>query len=191
MPSRGKAGGATDTDHPRDDWGCMSDTDDHLLRVYLHDHLASSAGGVDLARRVAKNHQDTPWAAQLQRLAESVERDKEGLEQVLSSLGMSDHHVHEAFVWAAEKVSRLKPNGQLTGRSPLSSLVELEAWRVALEGKRAGFTTLRLLAEHDDRLDKEMLDELVSRGQEEADEVEEIRKQIAPTVFRTDTHQEA
>jgi hypothetical protein len=158
-------------------------TDDRLLRIYLHDHLAGAAGGVDLSRRIAENHKDTPWAAQLQRLAASVEQDKEGLKKILSSLDMPDHHVHEAFAWAAEKLGRLKPNGQLTGRSPLSSLIELETWRIALEGKRAGFTTLRILADHDERLDKQLLDDLIARGQAEADEVEEIRQQVAALVF--------
>jgi hypothetical protein len=166
-------------------------TDDRLLRIYLHDHLAGAAGGVDLARRIADNHQDTPYAAALGRLADEVEQDRDGLQQVLKSLDMPDHHVHEAFAWMAEKVARLKPNGQLVGRSPLSSLVELETFRIALEGKRAGFTTLRLLADHDSRLDKALLDTLVARGQDEADRVEEIRRQVAATVFRTDTPQEA
>src|SRR3954452_17062936 len=151
-------------------------TDDRLLRIYLHDHLAGAAGGVDLSRRIAENHNDTPWAAQLARLAASGEQDHEALRQILSSLELPDHHVHEAFAWMVEKVSRRKPNGQLPGRSPLSSLEELEVWRIALEGKRAGFTTLRLLAEHDERLDKQLLDDLIQRGQEEADEVEEIRQ---------------
>ena len=34
----------------------------------------------------------------------------------------------DGAAWVAEKLGRLKTNGQLTGYSPLSRLVELEAW---------------------------------------------------------------
>lgn len=165
-------------------------TDDHLLGIYLHDHLAGSAGGVDLVRHIAKAHAGTPYEPQLKRLAADVEEDRSSLKQILDKLGLPDHHVHEAFAWVAARAARLKPNGQLVGRSPLSSLEELETFRIALEGKRAGWVTLRLLSENDDRLDKDQLDVLIARGIDQADRVEELRQQIAPHVFRTGSQQE-
>jgi hypothetical protein len=167
-----------------------STTDDNLLRVYLHDHLAGSAGGVDLARRIARVHEGTPYEAPLKRLASDVEEDRESLKQILDKLDLPDHHVHEAFAWVAAKAARLKPNGQIVGRSPLSSLEELETFRIALEGKRAGWVTLRLVADHDDRLDKDQLDTLIARGVDQADRAEDLRQQIAPRVFRTDAQHE-
>ncbi|HEY5356166.1 MAG TPA: hypothetical protein VIJ82_00465 [Streptosporangiaceae bacterium] len=40
--------------------------------------------------------------------------------------------------WLAEKAGRLKFNGRLRARSPLSNLVELELLRLGVEGKAAG-----------------------------------------------------
>ena len=160
-------------------------TDDRLLSVYLHDHLAGAAGGVELVRRAAKEQRDTPVGPGLALLAKDVEQDQESLRSMLSDLGLPDHHVHEAFTWLAEKAMRLKPNGQLVGRSPLTSLIELETIRIALEGKRAGWVSLRLLAEHDARLDKNRLDELIARGVDQADRAEELRRTVASTVFLT------
>ena len=40
-----------------------------------------------------------------------------------------------AGAWTAEKFGRLKPNGQLTGYSPLSRLVELEGLKLGITGK--------------------------------------------------------
>ncbi|MDX6227075.1 MAG: hypothetical protein QOI76_465 [Frankiales bacterium] len=165
-------------------------TDDRLLSVYLHDHLAGSAGGVELANRVAKAHADTPIGPALSRLAREIEQDRDALRQVLSDLRMPEHHVHEGLTWLAEKAARLKPNGQLIGRSPLSSLIELETMRIALEGKRAGWDTLRLLADDDERLDPGRLEALIARTIDQADRVEELRQAIARTVFRVDSSQE-
>lgn len=37
--------------------------------------------------------------------------------------------------WIAEKIGRLKPNGQLRGYSPLSRLIELEGLYIGISGK--------------------------------------------------------
>jgi hypothetical protein len=44
--------------------------------------------------------------------------------------------------WSAEKVGRLKLNGQLTGYSPLSRLEELEILSLGVEGKLAMWRAL-------------------------------------------------
>jgi hypothetical protein len=158
-------------------------TNDRLLGIYLHDHLAGAAGGVDLVKRAAKEQEGEPEGPGLARLVQDVEQDQSSLRQILSDLGMADHHAHEAFAWLLEKAGRLKPNGQLVGRSPLSSLVELETIRIALEGKLSGWVSLRLLADHDDRLDVGKLDELIVRGKDQCDRAEAMRRAVASRVF--------
>ena len=160
-------------------------TDDHLLGVYLHDHLAGAAGGLELVRHAADEQRDTPAGPVLARLAVDVEQDRDSLREILTDLGMADRHPHETLTWLGEKALRLKPNGQLLGRSPLTSLIELETLRVALEGKRAGWVSLRLLADNDSRLDAAQLDTLIARGIEQADTVEELRRVVAADVLRT------
>jgi hypothetical protein len=66
--------------------------------------------------------------------------------------------------WIGEKAGRLKSNGRLFTRSPLSDLEELEMLRLGIEGKAAGWRTLRTLADTDTRLDPQRLDELISRA---------------------------
>ena len=55
--------------------------------------------------------------------------------------------------WIGEKAGRLKFNGRLFTRSPLSRLEELELLRLGVEGKAAGWRTLRVLADTDQRLE--------------------------------------
>lgn len=81
------------------------------------------------------------------------------------------------------RTGRLKLNGRLRGRSPLSGLLELELLRLGVEGKAAAWKTLRTLAERDDRLDAERLDELVARAGRQAEALERLRGRAAVEVF--------
>lgn len=46
--------------------------------------------------------------------------------------------------WAVEKLGRLKPNGQLTGYSPLSRMVEMEVLLIGITGKTGMWRALAL-----------------------------------------------
>jgi hypothetical protein len=76
---------------------------------------------------------------------------------------------------SARRPARLKFNGYFLTRSPLSSLEELEILRLGVEGKAAGWRTLRILAETDKRLDSGRLDELIARARRQADLLEDLR----------------
>jgi hypothetical protein len=55
--------------------------------------------------------------------------------------------------------------------------------RLGVEGKAAGWRTLRALADADMRLDPEQLDELMSRARRQADQLEELRVRAAEQVI--------
>jgi hypothetical protein len=80
-------------------------------------------------------------------------------------------------------VARLKPNGHVLTRSPLSRVVELEALRLGVEGKAAGWRTLRARAERDSRLDATRLDTLIDRATRQIDELERLRVRAVVTAF--------
>ena len=61
---------------------------------------------------------------------------------------------------------RTELNGHLLTRSPLSSLEELELLRLGVEGKAAGWRTLRELAQSGPRLDRARLDGPISRARQ-------------------------
>jgi hypothetical protein len=56
--------------------------------------------------------------------------------------------------------------------------------RLGVEGKAAGWRTLRTLAETDTRLDPGRLDELISRARRQADLLEDLRIGAADQVIR-------
>jgi hypothetical protein len=153
-----------------------------LLGIYLNDHLAGATGGAELARRVAGSHQGDPGGA-LQRFAAEVAQDRAALLEIMAALGIPVRSYKVCAAWIGEKAARLKLNGHLLARSPLSSLEELEMMRLGVEGKAAGWRTLRALAETDTRLDSGQLDELISRARRQADLLEELRVSAAGKVI--------
>lgn len=152
------------------------------LGIYLNDHLAGATGGLELARRVTRaGHVPAP-PAELRQFAQEVAEDRDALLQMMGALGISVRGYKVWAAWAGEKAGRLKPNGHLATRSPLSNLEELELMRLGVEGKAAGWRTLRVLADRDRRLDAAQLDELISRARRQADFLEESRIKAARQV---------
>ena len=155
----------------------------NLLHIYLTDHLAAAAGGVALARRVARSHSDTGDAERLQRLADDIAADRGALQEILRSLGLPARRYKSMAVWAAEKGGRLKLNGRLVRRSPLSDLVEVEALRLAVEGKAAGWRTLLTVADQEPGLDAGQLRTLLERATAQAELLQELHEKAARRAF--------
>ena len=155
-----------------------------LLGVYLNDQLAGSTAGMGLARRIAASAEHTPApAGVLKRFAAEVTEDRATLVRIMAALGIRVRGYKMYAAWAGEKLGRLKPSRCLPGRSPLCSLEELEIMRLDVEGKAAGWRTLRSLADRDSRLDAGRLDELIARAAGQADLLETLRADMAERIF--------
>jgi hypothetical protein len=145
--------------------------------VYLNDHLAGSTAIVELVRRAAREHEGTELGGFLARLGADISQDRQALRQVMDAAGARPDFLKILAAWAAEKVGRLKLNGRLTGRSPLSPFVELEAIEVGVYGKLLLWQVLR------DRRPSGAgavdLGELIRRAQRQLDEVERHRRDAA------------
>ncbi len=153
--------------------------DEKLLRIYLNDHLAGSIAGLELARRCRSNNRGTPLAEFLTELIDDIDADKLELESLMESLGVPKDRLKQATAWAAEKVGRLKLNGQLTGYSDLSRLVELEGLCLGVEGKASLWRGLKRIAGQDPRLATTDLDRLLKRAEEQRERLEERRLEAA------------
>src|ERR1700709_2381612 len=114
----------------------MSRDPSRYLGIYLNDHLAGAAVGVRVASRLHQSNEEEPELAKpLAKVRAEIEADRATLEGLLESLGIRRGQVEPALASVAEKLGRLKPNGQLAGYSPLSRLVELELLLVGVNGK--------------------------------------------------------
>ncbi len=161
----------------------MKPAADNLLGIYLNDHLAGATAGAELARRMARSHRGREDSGPLNRLAAEIAQDRSALTDIMATLGVTVRAYKVGAAWIGEKAGRLKFNGHLLTRSPLSDLEELEILRLAVEGKAAGWRTLRARADTDARIDAGRLDELISRASRQVQELEELRVRAASRVL--------
>lgn len=106
-----------------------------LLAIYLNDHLAGSIVGVQLARRARAGNEGTELGRALAEVGAEIEADQATLRRLMEHLGVAESKVKRAGAWLAERLGRLKLNGQLRGYSPLSRVVELEGLCGGIAGK--------------------------------------------------------
>jgi hypothetical protein len=157
-----------------------------FLGIYLNDHLAGATGGVGLARRLsAAADPGSESARVLSTLADEIAQDRVALIKIMGKLGIPVRGYKVFAGWAGEKAGRVKLNGHLLTRSPLSALEETELLRLGVEGKAAGWRSLRSLAERDSRLDAGRLDELIDRAKRQSDTLETLRVAVAERVLAT------
>ena len=153
------------------------------LEIYLNDHLAGACGGVELARRLrASNRDDAVFGEPLSRVCAEIEADRIVLAQVIDGLGYSRSKVKPAAAWVAEKLGRLKLNGQLRGYSPLSRLIELEGLLIGITGKIGLWQTLTEL-DIDQRLNTDF-QQLAERAGAQRAAVDDLHRLAAAAVER-------
>lgn len=156
-----------------------------LLGIYFNDHLAGSTAGMEVAKRSAGSNKGTGYGAFLRKLAKEIEEDRESLKGIMRRLEFGEDIPKKVGAWMFEKVGRLKPNGQITGYSPLSRVVELEGLALGVTGKLGLWKALRELVDEEPRLDAAELDTLRERAERQQAELEEYRLRAAGEAFRS------
>ncbi|HEX7307975.1 SRPBCC family protein [Lentzea sp.] len=146
-----------------------------LLGIYINDHLAGATAGSELARRISRTHPE------LRVLADDLEADRKELLDFMREVGVEARPHKAALGWLSEKAGRLKLNGRVLGRSPLSDVLEQEGLRVVIEAKAAMWRTLRTLRS----FDEERLERLGRRAAEQAELVDAYRVRQVPKAFHS------
>ncbi|MBA3262953.1 MAG: hypothetical protein H0T69_10905 [Thermoleophilaceae bacterium] len=153
------------------------------LKIYLNDHLMGSTTGVELVRRIADGHEGEELGTFAAALAEEIEADRDALLDIMRTLDASRDQVKVAAGWIAEKVGRLKLNGELRGSSPLSPVVELEGLSMGIEGKRLLWVALAETEGVAQRVGAERLQKLIERAEQQREGVERRRREAARRAF--------
>ena len=157
----------------------MAEVKTELLAIYLQDHLAGATAAVELCRRAAGAHQGSSLGDVLEVLTLEATSDRQALVDLMALMEVPPDRIKIAAAWLGEKVGRLKLNGALMRRSPLSDVVELEAMRMALEWKAAGWRVLRALSDSEPRLAAADLEGLLARAADQITRVEDLRLTVA------------
>lgn len=116
---------------------------DDRLAIYLADHRAAALGGEHLARRCAEANPDNEVGRYLRDvLLPAIELDQRILDDVMRAAGARRSPVKDLSARIGVALGGLKPNGQLTGYSPLSRVIELEALIAGVVAKRSLWITV-------------------------------------------------
>jgi hypothetical protein len=105
------------------------------LVVYLRDHRSGATAGVRLAAR-CRDHAVAAERAELAALAADISTDRDSLDRMMDELGIRPSWLKVTLAAIGERISRLKLNGRLLGRSPLAPLLEAEALAAGVFTKR-------------------------------------------------------
>jgi hypothetical protein len=154
------------------------------LAIYLNDHLAGSIVGTELAKRALRENRGSELEETLEWLLGQILEDRATLERLMEELGVAKSRVKGTLALALERVGRLKPNGQVTGYSPLSRLVELEGLMLGVTGKLALWESLREIAGDEPGLADFDLDGLAERARTQLERVRAERLKAAKLALR-------
>jgi hypothetical protein len=158
--------------------------DGKLLAIYLNDHLAGATLGIELTRRSLRSNANTELGRFLEELLTELVRDREALETVMERLAVRRSPVKPRLALVAERLGRLKLNGQVTGYSPLSRVLELEGLAIGIQGKLNLWRNLRDTGVGD-RVPDVDLDGLAARAESQMERVEEHRVAAARVALST------
>ena len=154
--------------------------DNEYLRIYLNDHYAGSVVGIELAKRARDHNEGTELGDALAGIVERIERSRNDLREVMQELSVTPDPVKQAIGWVGEKLARLKMNGQITGYSPASRLIELEGLTLGVSGQ---VKLWRALDEAKVRVMSVDLLELIARAEGMQEELEGWRLEAARTAI--------
>jgi hypothetical protein len=149
-----------------------------LLSIYLQDHHAAAVAGTRLARRVA-TAAPRETSEDLSSVALEIAEDLATLEKLMAQLETRPNGAKDALARVGERLGRLKLNGRLRTRSPLSDVVELETLVVGITGKEALWVSLRSATS----LPTDELDHLIQRAEDQKRVVERARRTAVRQAF--------
>jgi len=153
------------------------------LDVYLNDHLAGSAGAVELIERIRANNEGTALAAHMEGLLLEIEQDRDTLGEVMTQLGVVRSTSKQAAGKVLETLSRLRLNERITGSDDVTRLLELETLSLGIEGKLLLWRSLSEVAETRPELAEFDLATLATRAVSQRAGVEPFRLEAAATAL--------
>lgn len=157
--------------------------DRDLFGLYLSEHFTASTAGLGRLERMTHAYRDTPFHAELAEVTEQLRGERELYRDLLDRLEVPRRRYLQAAAWAGEKAGRLKLNGRVVERSPMTMVFEPEMMRAGVLAKIGGWQTL---LEHADEigLDPAQLDELIAQAHQQIDVLARFHAYARERAFR-------
>lgn len=129
---------------------------------------------------------DTPVYAPLSELADEIRRERGFVAELVTDLDLRRRRLVDAATWTLERLGRLKPNGRLLRRSPMTLVLETELMRSAIMGKLGMWQTLR---DNADALGlaAEVFDDLAENSRRQLRTLDAVHDYARTRAFRSDS----
>ncbi|MBO0608909.1 NAD-dependent epimerase/dehydratase family protein [Myceligenerans salitolerans] len=157
--------------------------DAQLLGLYLSDHFTAATAGLERMEFMSRSYRDTPFHAELAEVTEQLRAERELYRDLLDRLGVPRRPHRQMAAWLGERAGRLKLNGRIVRRSPMSAVVDAEFMRAAVTAKIGGWQTLRRYAD-DMGLDPGQLDELIGWAGSQIELLDRFHEYAGERAFR-------
>jgi len=151
------------------------------LSIYLHDHLAGAAFGVELVEALEHDHRGDELGHQAAAWKIEIIADQATLRDLVDRIGADHDTIKEVISWIAHKTSRLKLRRQSHG--DLGTFETLEALALGILGKEKLWQALQVCEVNDPRLSGFDFVGLEQRAREQHQRVEAYRIQFASSAF--------
>lgn len=157
--------------------------DEKLLGLYLSDHLTGATAGLSRIGRMAEAFADTPVSGELTRVNAEIGQERDLLRSLIHDLGVRQRPHRQAAAWLVERAGRLKLNGRIVRRSPMTMVLETELMRAAILGKLGGWQTLQELAP-DLGLDRATFEALADQARSQIEALSRVHEHARRNAFR-------
>jgi hypothetical protein len=147
----------------------MADT---AMDIYLNDHFAGAMLGSDLAGQIRDRHEGTPLGDRMRTIAAQIEEDRQTLDELMDGMSVSRNPIKQVTGWMAEKTSRVKFSGLVSGEPDHGAFMALESLTLGVAGKACLWKALKEVANQYPPLASTDLDGLIKRAEAQHDVLE-------------------
>lgn len=154
------------------------------LATYLNDHLAGSAGALELLDRMIDHYEEQPIRQFCRQIRAEVSADQEELRKMMKSIDVREGSLRKAGAWVAEKFSRAKLTLQGEGTADLGAVEALESLVLGIKGKEGLWRALASVRADWPQWQHFDFQGLEERAIEQGRRVDEKRVHAAREVFR-------
>jgi hypothetical protein len=151
------------------------------LVTYLNDHLGGAQIAIELLEAMREQHDDEKFREFANTLLPEIQADDQTLRSIAEKVGHGSSAVKKAGGWLLEKFARLKLGH--TGSTNFELFESLELLALGIQGKLCLWKALQVASGSDSRLREYDFAELVSRAEQQYDNVEAQRLNLAQTIL--------
>jgi hypothetical protein len=151
------------------------------LATYLNDHLGGAQIALQLLEGMRDEHANPAFRKFASTLLPEIRADDRTLQAIAEKIGPGPSALKEAGGWLLEKAARLKLGH--TGSTNFELFESLEMLAMGIQGKICLWKALSETSIVDSRLREYRFEALIDRAQQQYEQVEAARLNLARTVL--------